>query len=268
VSARGRQNPTPLQFHGPAPGNSVAGQIEIITTATTQGVNAIMISNNSGDQIVPAVKAAHNKGIKVVTWDSPIHSAEGEDVFIAQVDFSETGKVMADMALSILGADGGEFAILSTGPDFASQNAWIKAFEEVLKDPNYAKLEQVDLVYSSDQTQPSYDQALTLVDKHPGLKLIMAPTSILIVAAAKAIQDKKLCDKVKVSGFGVPSEMRAYTMNGCAPQFAPWSFVDLGYLAYSRPTPSRRRKDSSSRPGGWADIRSPRTRPEIMACAC
>ena len=51
------QNPTELQFLGPTPENSVAGQIEIVTNATTQGVDAIMISNNSGDQIVPAVKA-------------------------------------------------------------------------------------------------------------------------------------------------------------------------------------------------------------------
>ena len=26
--------------------------------------------------------------------------------------------------------------------------------------------------------------------------------------------------------------MLAYAKNGCAPQFALWSFVDLGYLAY------------------------------------
>jgi rhamnose transport system substrate-binding protein len=26
--------------------------------------------------------------------------------------------------------------------------------------------------------------------------------------------------------------MREYTQSGCAPQFALWSFVDLGYLAY------------------------------------
>ena len=64
------------------------------------------------------------------------------------------------------------------------------------------------------------------------MKLIMAPTSVGIVAAAKAMQDEKLCDKVKVSGLGVPSEMLAYTMNDCAPAFALWSFVDLGYLAY------------------------------------
>ena len=190
-----------------------------------------MISNNSGDQIVPAAKAAKEKGIKVVTWDSPIPSAEGEDVFVAQVDFTETGKVMADMALKIL-PNGGKFAILSASPDAANQNAWIKAFEEVLKDPKYAKLQQVDLVYGNDQSELSYNQALALVDKHPDLQLIMAPTSVGIVAAAKAMQDEKLCDKVKVSGLGVPTEMLAYTMNDCAPAFALWSFVDLGYLTY------------------------------------
>ena len=191
-----------------------------------------MLSNNSGDQIVPAAKAAHEKGIKVVTWDSPIPSAEAEDVFVAQVDFSETGKVMADMTLNILGDAGGEFAILSASPDAANQNAWIKAMGEALKDPKYAKLKQVDLVYGNDQSELSYNQALALVDKHPNLKLIMAPTTVGIAAAAKAMQDEKLCDKIKVSGLGLPSEMVAYTMNGCAPQFALWSFVDLGYLAY------------------------------------
>jgi rhamnose transport system substrate-binding protein len=226
------KNPVELQFLGPTPENSVAGQIEITTNATTQGVNAIMISNNSGDQIVPAAKAAKAKGITVVTWDSPIPSAEGEDVFVAQVDFSETGKVMADMALSILGEDGGKFAILSASPDAANQNAWIAAMNEALKDPKYAKLELLDTVYGNDQSEESYNQALALVDKYPDMELIMAPTSVGIVAAAKAMQDEGLCDKVKTSGLGVPSEMLAYTMNGCAPEFALWSFVDLGYLTY------------------------------------
>ena len=35
----------------------------------------------------------------------------------------------------------------------------------------------------------------------------MAPTTVGIAAAAKAMQDEKLCDKVKVSGLGLPSEM-------------------------------------------------------------
>jgi rhamnose transport system substrate-binding protein len=226
------QNQGTLDFLGPTQENSAQGQIEILTTATTQGVDAIMISNNAGDQLEPAAKAAREAGMTVVTWDSPIPSAEGEQIFVAQVDFNETGKVMADMALSILGADGGKFAVLSASPDAANQNAWIAALQEALKDSKYAKLELVDIVYGNDQSEESYNQALALVDKYPDLELIMAPTTVGIAAAAKAMQDEGLCDQVKVSGLGLPAEMVSYTLNGCAPEFALWSFVDLGYLAY------------------------------------
>jgi rhamnose transport system substrate-binding protein len=223
-------NPGTLEFLGPTPENSVAGQIEILTTATTQGVDAIMISNNAGDQLAPAAQAARDAGMTVVTWDSPIPSAQGEQVFVAQVDFDETGVVMADMALEIIGE--GQFAVLSASPDAANQNAWIAAMQEALQDPKYASLELVDIVYGNDQSEESYNQALALVDQYPDLKLIMAPTTVGIAAAAKAMQDEGLCEEVKVSGLGLPAEMVSYTLNGCAPQFALWSFVDLGYLTY------------------------------------
>jgi rhamnose transport system substrate-binding protein len=37
---------------------------------------------------------------------------------------------------------------------------------------------------------------------------------------------------VKISGLGLPSEMASFVKNGCAPEFALWSFFDLGYLTY------------------------------------
>ena len=226
------KNPTALAFVGPTADNSVQGQIEFMTNASTQGYKVVMISNNAGDQIAPAATAAQAAGVKVVAWDSPIPSAKGESVFVAQVDFDQTGKVMADMALNLTGADGGKFAILSASPDAANQNAWIKALNTALKDPKYAKLQLVDTVYGNDQSELSYTQAQALVAKYPDLKVIMAPTTVGIAAAAKAMQDGNLCNKVKVSGLGLPSEMVSYTLNGCAPQFALWSFVDLGYLTY------------------------------------
>jgi rhamnose transport system substrate-binding protein len=226
------QNPEKVDYTGPDQASSAqGGQVEFVTNAPTQGYQALMISNNSGDQIAPAAKAAAEGGIKVVTWDSPIPSAEGESLFVAQVDFDETGKVMADMALDILGAEGGEFAVLSATPDAANQNAWIASLEETLKDPKYAALKLVDTVYGDDQSEKSYNQALALVDSHPDLKLIMAPTTVGIAAAAKAMQDEGLCDKIKVSGLGLPAEMAAYVPD-CSPKFALWSFKDLGYVTY------------------------------------
>jgi rhamnose transport system substrate-binding protein len=232
MEAAGELGVSEANFVGPATCTDSTGQIEFVTNAVTEGVDAIMVSNNAGDQIEPAIKAAADAGVKVVSWDSPIPSADGESLFVAQVDFDETGKVMADMAVDILGAGGGQFAVLSASPDAANQNAWIASLNTVLADPAYASLELVDTVYGNDDADESYNQALALIDAHPDLKLIMAPTTVGIAAAAKAMQDEGLCDTVKVSGLGLPDEMKSYTENGCAPKFALWSFVDLGYVTF------------------------------------
>ncbi|MEM6383187.1 MAG: rhamnose ABC transporter substrate-binding protein [Pseudomonadota bacterium] len=224
-------NPGELLFVGPTPENSVAGQIEIMTTSATQGQGAVMLSNNAGDQIVPSAQAAQEAGTRVVTWDSPIPSGDGEDIFVAQVDFGSIGVVMADMAHSILGGEG-QMAVLSATPDAANQNAWIAAMEDALTDEKYAGIELVDIVYGDDQAEVSYNRALALVDQYPDLGLIMSPTTVGIQASAKAMQDEGLCDQVKVSGLGLPAEMVSYTLNGCAPEFALWDFRDLGYLTY------------------------------------
>jgi rhamnose transport system substrate-binding protein len=227
------QNPTAFDFVGPTAENSAAGQIEFMTNAPTAGYKVVMLSNNAGDEIGPAAEAAQTAGTKVVTWDSPIPSAQGESLFVAQVDFDETGQVMADMARSILGPDGGNLAILSATQTAANQNAWIAAFEEVLATPEYANIVNLETVYGDDQSEKSAEQAEALLSKYgDDLDLIMAPTSVGIVAAAQVVQTEGLCDSVKVSGLGLPAEMVEYTLNGCAPEFALWNFVDLGYLTY------------------------------------
>ena len=46
------------------------------------------------------------------------------------------------------------------------------------------------------------------------------------------MQDEDMCGQVMISGLGLPSEMQAFVENGCAQEFALWSFKDLGYLTY------------------------------------
>lgn len=231
-AAKELRNPTPLRYAGPILDRDGPSQIEVVTNATSQGVKAIMLSDNSGDAIAPAVKAAHDRGIKVVTWDFPIPSGEGVDVHVAQIDLAQGGPVLAGMARGILGPDGGKLAVLSNAADSFAPSIWVKGFEAALREPLYAKLEQVDVAYGNDDVELGYRQTLALIDKHPDLKLIVAATSNSVLAAAKAVQERQLCGRVKVTGFGIPSDMRGYVLNGCAPQIALWSFHDLGYLAY------------------------------------
>jgi rhamnose transport system substrate-binding protein len=219
-----------LEYVGPGPGEGADAQIPFITNAVTQGVDAIMISNNGGEVVEPATMAALAAGIPVVSWDSGV-TPEGESLFVAQVDFTETGQVMADMALTLLGADGGTVAVLSATPDATNQNEWIASFENVLAtDPTYANIELVGIVYGNDVSEDSYNEALGLIDQ--GVDLIMAPTTVGIASAAKAVQDEGLCGEVLVSGLGLPAEMQGFVEDGCAQDFALWNFDDLGYLSY------------------------------------
>ncbi len=88
-------------------------------------------------------------------------------MFIAQVDFDGTGQVMAEMALSILGDDGGQMAILSATPEAANQNIWIAAMEEALPIPQYANLELVDTVYGNDVPRTARSPQRRLADDTP-----------------------------------------------------------------------------------------------------
>jgi rhamnose transport system substrate-binding protein len=257
------------EFLGPSTCEDPTGQIETMTNAATQGVDAVMISNNAGEQIQSGVDAATDADVSVVSWDSPIPSGEGESLFVAQVDFDETGVVMADMALEILGDDGGQFAILSASPDAANQNAWIAALEEALQDEKYANLELVDTVYGNDDSDESYNQALGLIDSHPDLELIMAPTTVGIAAAGKAMTDEGLCDQVKVSGLGLPEEMREYTQSHSSPCGASSTSATSPTTrpTGSPPVRSRLPRVRHSPPAAWVSTRSRRTPHATTACA-
>jgi rhamnose transport system substrate-binding protein len=230
--------PGVLEYVAPATATDLgAAQIDIVQRAAQTGFDTILLSNNAANDIAEAAPTVTEKaGIHVITWDSPIPMgvAGGEQIFVSQVDFDETGKVMAEMARTILGDETGKFAILSASPKAANQNAWIAAMMRVMQDDpdRYGNLKLVEIVYGHDDDAISYEQANLLLDRYPDLKLITSPSTIGIAAAARAVTDFGLCDKVKVSGLGLPAEMVDYTLNGCAPVFALWSFVDLGYLTY------------------------------------
>ena len=130
-----------------------------------------MLSNNAGDQIAPAAEAAQAAGTKVVTWDSPIPSGEGEGVFVAQVDFGSIGVVMADMAIRSCGG-AGEIAVLSATPGRREPERLDRRDEGGAGRRRQVRRTSklVDVVYGDDQSEVSYNRALALVDKYPDLK--------------------------------------------------------------------------------------------------
>jgi rhamnose transport system substrate-binding protein len=150
---------------------------------------------------------------------------------INQAVTKDIGATLVKMASDLAGADGGKIAVLSATSTAPNQNAWIEVMKEELKKPEYSKLELVEVVYGDDDDTKSYNEAQSLFTKYPDLKVIVAPTTVGVAAAGRAVTDANLIGKVFVTGLGTPNQMREYVKNGAAPQFALWNPADLGYLA-------------------------------------
>jgi rhamnose transport system substrate-binding protein len=207
-------------------------QVPFIQTATTQGASAIMISADDATAVAPALKSAMQAGVKVVGYDSS-PAVGAYNVFVNQADTAGIGKSLADMACDSAPSCTGQIAVLSASQSATNQNAWIAAMKETLTGSKYANLKLVSVVYGNDDPQISTQQAQALLQAYPQLKVIVAPTTVGIVAAAQVVRAAKKTGSVFVTGLGTPKGMVDYVKGGESTEFALWNVTDLGYLAYA-----------------------------------
>ena len=203
------------------------GQIEVINALIAQGVDAIAISANDPDALVPALKKAMERGITVISWDSGV-SPEGRQMHLNPSSSALIGNTIIKLAADNM-PDGGDVAILSATATATNQNIWIEEAKKVL--PNYSGINLVATVYGDDLADKSYREAQGLMATYPNLKAIIAPTTVGILAASQAVTDAGKIGQINVTGLGLPSEMAGAVESGATVSFAIWNPIDLGYAA-------------------------------------
>lgn len=204
-------------------------QVSVIQSLISQGVDSICIAANDENALQAALEEAMDAGIKVSCLDSKANP-DSRQTFVNQAGTTEIGQALMDAVLDITGGEG-QWAILSATSQATNQNAWIDAMKEIMKEDKYSKLELVEVAYGDDEPQKSTDQTQALLSKYPDLKVICAPTTVGINAAAKVLQDEK--SSVKLTGLGLPSEMAEYIGDDDAhscPYMYLWNPIDVGRL--------------------------------------
>jgi rhamnose transport system substrate-binding protein len=204
------------------------GQIEIINSLISQGVDAIAVSANDPDALVPSLQRAMDAGIKVISWDSGV-GPEGRQVHLNPSDTDLIGETIIKLAADYL-PEGGDVAILSASSTATNQNAWIEAARKVLPE-KFPNINLVAVVYGDDDSVKSTNEANGLIDSYPELDAIIAPTTVGVVAAAQVVTDRGLIGKVNVTGLALPSEFKQFIDNGASQAVALWNPIDLGYSA-------------------------------------
>ena len=206
-------------------------QISVIQSLISQNVDSIAIAANDANALASVCQEAMDAGIKICTLDSDVNSAT-RATFCNQAGVQEVGQALIDAVYDIAGGEG-QYAILSATSQATNQNAWIDAMKSIQEsDSKYSKLELVAVEYGDDEPQKSTDKTQALLQNYPDLKVICAPTTVGISAAAKVLQDQG--SSVKLTGLGLPSEMAEYIgaddAHSCPYMFL-WNPIDLGKLA-------------------------------------
>lgn len=220
-----------FEFVAPATAEATS-QIPFIEAQIQRGVDVIAIAPNSPDALNQVLQSALDQDIIVLTVNGDITGNEQyRDATILPVDFDVVGKEQVEMIGSLIDYEG-EVAILSATTEAPDQNYWIEDMKEAFEnDPKYANMTLVATVYGDDQPEKSTTEMEALLSNYPNLKGVIAPTTVGVAAAAQVIQSRGIADRVKVTGLGLPSEMRDFVKDGTVEAFQLWSPYNEGWLA-------------------------------------
>ncbi len=179
-----------------------AKQNEIIDTWITRGVDVIAVAVENRQGISSVLRKARERGIKVLTWDADAEP-DARDFFVNQATPEGIGQTLMDNAARVLGGKG-EFAIITASLTAANMIAWQKTIEARRKE-KYPQIKMAALRPCDDLQKKAFDEANTIMNADPDVKLIMAICTPAVPGAAEAVKQSGRTD-VKVIGLGLPKD--------------------------------------------------------------
>jgi sugar transport system substrate-binding protein len=192
--------------------NNQDKEIQLVNTYISRGVDAICISPLSATASVSALKEADNKGIKVVTYNSPL-DAEFPVSYInsSQSELgSTTGKYGREYIQNELG---GEAKVATLGfkallPEIS--DARVNGFLDQITD-----LSGVEVVAQQDAWLPedAIQRAGDILTANPDLDVIYAANEGGTIGAVLAVKNAGLAGEVAVFGIDVSEQMADFLLS-------------------------------------------------------
>lgn len=204
-----------------------AKQNEVVDTWITRGVDVLAVAVENRDGISTVLRKARQRGIKVVTWDSDA-AADARDFLVNQATPEGIGYTLMDCAAEVMEGKG-EFAIITASLTAANMIEWQGHIKTRLAE-QYPEIKLVDLRPCDDLQKKAYDEANTILNAHPNVKLIMAICSPAVPGAAEAVKQSGRKD-VHVIGLSLPNDNKTYVHEGITKYVILWNTADLGYLS-------------------------------------
>jgi rhamnose transport system substrate-binding protein len=219
-----------------------AKQNEVVDTWITRGVDVIAVAVENREGISSVLRKARDRGIKVLTWDAD-SDPTARDFFVNQATPEGIGQTLMDNAARVLGGKG-SFSIITASLTAANMIAWQKTIE-ARRLEKYPQIKMAALRPCDDLQKKAFDEASTVMNADPSVKLFMAICTPAVPGAAEAVKQSGRTD-VKVIGLGLPNDNKRYVHEGITDCVVLWNTMDLGYLTV---TAAAALKEGTLKPG-------------------
>ena len=215
-----------VQYQAPADATA-ASQNAIIEQAIVSKADAIVVSPNDADAIIPSIKKAVEAGIKVFTWDADAPKS-ARTFYVSAADDVQIGADLLD-ALAKSSGDKGKILVISGGRTAANLNLHLQGIEEAAKrHPNITLVQPY--IYNEDDKNKATTMAVQALQANPDAVGIVCVNSPSPPASGEALRKLNLIGKVKVWGLGLPSDSKTYLKDGSVTGLYLWDPQKLTYL--------------------------------------
>ena len=178
-------------------------QVRAIEDLIAQNVKVIGVVPNDAKVLEPVLTKAREKGIIVITHESP--SQKGADWDFELASATGFGEAHAKLLAEKMGGKG-EYAVFVGSLTVPLHNAWADAAIEYIK-KNHPEMTLVGDRYGvAEDVDKSRSTALDLISAHPNLKGFLAFGSQGPIGAGRAIEERRKVGEIFVLGPFSPGQ--------------------------------------------------------------
>ncbi|KAB7715653.1 substrate-binding domain-containing protein [Plesiomonas shigelloides] len=207
-----------------------AQQVKIIEDLIAKGVDAITVVPNDVTVLEPVFKKAREKGIVVLTHESPDkHNADWD---IETLDNSAYAKATMDELAKHMGQNGG-YVVYVGSLTVPLHNNWADLAIAYQKQAYPDMYEVTSRMPVAESVDASYAATNDLMKAHSDLKGIVSYGSLGLIGAGEAIKKKRAKDKINTVGILMPSQAAPYLARGEIDKGFLWNPADAGYALVS-----------------------------------
>lgn len=203
-----------------------AEQVNIIEDLVNSGVDALVVVPNDATVLESVLASAQEKGVKVVTCESP--DQVGADYDVEMIINDAFAELVAEDAAKACGGSG-QYALYVGSLTVPLHNAWADHVEEYLAE-NYPDMELcTDRIACGEDAALARETTLDLLKTYDNLNCVIGFGSQGPIGAAEALTEENLIGEVAVLGNIIPSEGSSYLESGAITSGYLWSPADHGY---------------------------------------